>query len=132
MVAARYGLDRLIAIVDHNKLQQFGWQGDSPEHRLPPEEPGELVRKWAAFGWRVLEIGGHDMAQIVAALALATGGPDGRPVAIIANTIKGRGLSFAEGEYLWHVKIPTPEEYAQALAELGEPTTAAAEPEAAR
>ena len=129
MVASRYGLDQLVAVVDHNKLQQFGWQGDTPEHRLPPEEPGELVRKWAAFGWRVLEIDGHDMAQIIAALASATGEPDGRPVAIIANTIKGRGLSFAEGEYLWHVKIPTAAEYAQALVELGEP---AAEPEAKR
>ncbi len=130
MVAARYGLDQLVAIVDHNRLQQFGWQGDAPEHRLPPEEPGELVRKWAAFGWRVLEIDGHDMGQVVAALASATDEPDGRPVAIIANTIKGRGLSFAEGEYLWHVKVPTVAEYAQALAELGE--SAAAEPEATR
>ena len=132
MVASRYGLDQLVAVVDHNKLQQFGWQGDAPEHRLPPEEPGELVRKWTAFGWRVLEIDGHDMAKIVSALASATGEPDGRPVAIIANTIKGRGLSFAEGEYLWHVKVPTPEEFAQALAELGEPATATHEPEAAR
>jgi transketolase len=120
MVAARYGLDRLVAIVDHNRLQQFGWQGDAPEHRLPPEEPGELVRKWTAFGWRVTEIDGHDMAQVTGALASATDEPDGRPVAIIANTIKGRGLSFAEGEYLWHVKIPTAEEYAIALEELGE------------
>ena len=128
MVAARYGLDRLIAIVDHNRLQQFGWQGDSPDHRLPPEEPGELVRKWTAFGWRVIEIDGHDMSQIVEAFRSATDDSDGRPVAIIANTIKGRGLSFAEGQYLWHVKIPTAEEYAVALAELGEPAARDQEP----
>ncbi len=121
MIAARYGLDSLVAIVDHNRLQQFGWQGDDPEHRLPPEEPGELVRKWTAFGWRVLEIDGHDMGQVVEALRSATDAPDGRPVAIIANTIKGRGASFAEGEYLWHVKIPTDDELALAMAELGEP-----------
>jgi transketolase len=128
MVASRYRLDRLIAIVDHNKLQQFGWQGDSPDHRLPPDEPGELVRKWTAFGWRVLEIDGHDMTQIVEAFRSATEDSDGRPVAIIANTIKGRGLSFAEGQYLWHVKVPTAEEYALALAELGEPPATDQEP----
>jgi transketolase len=121
MVAARYGLDGLVAIVDHNRLQQFGWQGDGPDDRRPPEEPGELVRKWTAFGWRVIEIDGHDLSQITGALSAATDEPDGRPVAIIANTIKGRGLSFAEGKYLWHVKVPTPEEFAQALTELGEP-----------
>jgi transketolase len=120
-VAARYGLDGLVVIVDHNRLQQFGWQGDSSEHRLPPQAPGELAGKWAAFGWRVIEIDGHAMGEVVGALRTATDEPDGRPVAIIASTIKGRGLSFAEGEYLWHVKIPTDEEYALALAELGEP-----------
>jgi Transketolase, N-terminal subunit len=128
MVASRYGLDQLIAIIDHNRLQQYGWQGDGPDHRLPPEEPGELVRKWTAFGWRVLEIDGHDMAQIVEALRSATDDGGGRPVAIIANTIKGRGLSFAEGEYLWHVKVPTAEEYALALAELGEAPATGQEP----
>ncbi len=127
-VAARYGLDRLVAIVDQNGLQQYGWEGDSPDHRLPPAKPGELVRKWAAFGWRVLEVDGHDMPRIVRALESATADGDGRPVAIIANTVKGRGLSFAEGEYLWHVKIPTAEEYATALVELGEPATSDGEP----
>jgi len=118
-VAARYGLDRLVAIVDHNRLQQYGWQGSGPDDRLPPEVPGELTAKWTAFGWRVLEIDGHDMAAIVEALA-ATLSPDGRPVAIIADTIKGRGLSFAEGRFEWHTRIPTDEEFARAMAELGE------------
>ena len=56
-VASRYGLDRLIAIVDHNRLSQFGWlAGTAPERTaLPPEMPGELTARWAAFGWRVLE-----------------------------------------------------------------------------
>ena len=61
MAAPRYGLDNLIAIIDHNKLQQYGWPGDGPDGRIPPQVPGELVAKWAAFGWRVLEVDGHDM-----------------------------------------------------------------------
>ncbi|HEX8940542.1 MAG TPA: transketolase [Candidatus Limnocylindrales bacterium] len=127
-VAARYELDRLVAIVDHNRLQQYGWQGADHEDRLPPEAPGELVAKWAAFGWRVLDIDGHDMAAIVGALATAAEG-DGRPTVIVANTVKGRGLSFAEDRYLWHTRIPNAEEYARGLVELGEP---ASEGEAAR
>lgn len=119
-VAARYGLDRLIAIVDHNKLQQYGWQGESPEHRLPPEAPGELVAKWAAFGWRVIEVDGHDMAAVVAALE-AAGRGDGRPAVLIAHTVKGRGVSFMEGKFFWHTRLIKPEEFAQAMAELGEP-----------
>ncbi len=119
-IAARYNLDSLVAIVDHNRLQQYGWEGDSPEHRLPPEAPGELVAKWSAFGWRVLDIDGHDMAAIVGAFDEAAR-TKGRPTAIIANTIKGRGLSFAEGRFLWHMRVPTDEEFALAMAELGEP-----------
>ena len=127
-VAARYGLDRLVAIVDHNKLQQYGWQGESIDHRLPPEAPGELVAKWTAFGWRVLDVDGHDLRQLLDAFAAASAG-DGRPVAIIANTIKGRGVSYAEGRFEWHTRIPTDAELALAMAELGEP---AADEEAAR
>ncbi len=124
MVGARYGLDDLVAIVDHNKLQQYGWPGSSAEHRRPPEEPGELVAKWSAFGWRVLEMDGHDMAAVVATLEAATR-PDGRPVAVIAHTVKGRGVSFMEDRYYWHTRILQPEEYAQAMAELGEPADGA-------
>jgi transketolase len=118
-VAARYGLDNLVAIVDHNRLQQYGWPGDTVEHRLPPEEPGELVAKWSAFGWRVIELDGHDMAAVVGALE-STGAGDGRPVAIIANTVKGRGVSFMEDHYTWHMRVLTPDEYAGAMSELGE------------
>lgn len=118
-VAARYGVDNLVAIVDHNKLQQYGWPGETAEHRLPPEEPGELVAKWRAFGWRVLEIDGHDMAAVVAVLDQAAE-RTGRPTVVIAHTVKGRGVSFMEGDYRWHSKPIRPEEFATAMAELGE------------
>ncbi len=124
--APHYGLDNLVVIVDHNKLQQYGWPGESPEHRRPPEEPGELAAKWAAFGWRVLEVDGHDMAAVVATLEEAIE-PDGRPVALIAHTVKGRGVSFMEDRYYWHTRILKPEEFEQAMQELGEPVDAAEE-----
>ena len=119
MAAARYGVDNLVAIVDHNKLQQYGWPGESPEIRLPPEEPGELVAKWAAFGWRVLETDGHDMGRLVATLEEASV-PSGRPTVVVAHTVKGRGVSFMEGDYRWHSKPIKPDEFAAAMRELGE------------
>jgi transketolase len=123
MVAARYGLDTLIAIVDHNKLQQYGWAGDGPDGRLPPEAPGELVAKWAAFGWRVLEVDGHDMASVVDVLERAREG-DGRPTVVISHTVKGKGVSFMEGHYYWHTRALTADEFATAMADLGEPVAA--------
>ena len=125
MVGARYGLDSLIAIVDHNKLQQYGWPGNGPDGRTPPEAPGELVAKWSAFGWRVLEVDGHDMAAILEVLDRATKG-DGRPTVVIAHTVKGKGVSFMEGHYYWHTKPLTTEEFATAMTELGEPIERAA------
>jgi transketolase len=124
MSAARYGLDNLVAIVDHNKLQQYGWPGDGPDGRIPPEAPGELLAKWSAFGWRVLEVDGHDMAAILPVLAEAGRG-DGRPVAVIAHTVKGKGVSYMEGRYMWHTRAIKPEEFAIAMADLGEPVPAA-------
>lgn len=124
-VAARYGLDNLVAIVDHNKLQQYGWQGDSIDHRLPPQQAGELVAKWTAFGWRTVEVDGHDMTAIVAALEAARPG-DGRPTALIAHTVKGRGVSFMEDKFFWHTGILTPAEFETAMAELGESSPAIA------
>lgn len=125
-VAARYDLDNLIAIVDHNRLQQYGWQGTSADHRLPPQGAGELVAKWSAFGWRTIEVDGHDMTAIVEAFGAARQ-PDGRPIVLIANTVKGRGVSFMENKFYWHTRILKPEEFALAMAELGEPVDAAGE-----
>ncbi len=120
MAAARYGLDNLVAIIDHNKLQQYGWPGDGPDGRRPPQVPGELVDKWTAFRWRVLEVDGHDMAAILRVLAEARRG-DGRPVAVIAHTVKGKGVSYMEGRYFWHTRAIKPEEFAIAMRDLGEP-----------
>jgi transketolase len=120
MAAPRYALDNLIVIVDHNRLQQYGWPGDGPDGRIPPQVPGELVAKWTAFRWRVLEVDGHDMADILRVLEEAARG-DGRPTAVIAHTIKGKGVSFMEGHYFWHTRAIKPEEFATAMADLGEP-----------
>lgn len=124
MAAPRYALDNLIVIVDHNRLQQYGWPGDGPDGRIAPQVPGELVAKWSAFGWRVLEADGHDMADILRVLGEAVRG-DGRPVVVIASTVKGKGVSFMENHFYWHTRAIKPEEYAQAMAELGEPLPAA-------
>ena len=123
MAAPRYALDNLIVIVDHNRLQQYGWPGDGPDGRIPPQVPGELVAKWTAFGWRVLEVNGHDMADILRVLEEAAR-RDGRPTAVIAHTIKGKGVSFMEGHYFWHTRAIKPDEFAIAMADLGEPLSA--------
>lgn len=120
MAAARYGVDNLVAIVDHNRLQQYGWPGETPDVRLPPEEPGELVAKWSAFGWRVSETDGHDMVGVVGALERAAE-RTGRPSVVIAHTVKGHGVSFMAGDYRWHSKPIKPDEFAAAMRELGEP-----------
>lgn len=116
-VAARYGLDNLCAIVDLNGLQQYGWAADSPESREPPWQPGTLKRHWEGFGWEVLDTDGHDIGRILEAL-WAAGNVRGRPVVVLAHTIKGRGVSFMEGQYTWHARVPTPEELEKATEEL--------------
>jgi transketolase len=118
-VAARYKADNLIGIVDHNRLQQFGWRGEDAADRLPPEEPGALVARFGAFGWRVLEMDGNDMSEVVRVLEEARQ-PTGLPTAVISNTLKGHGVSFMAGNYRWHMGVPTEEEFAIAMRELGE------------
>ncbi|MDN5363281.1 MAG: transketolase [Eubacteriales bacterium] len=112
MAAAHYRLDNLVAFLDHNGLQIDGRIQDvmSPE---PVEE------KWRAFGWHVLRIDGHDYGAIFAALAEARQ-TKGRPTMIIADTVKGKGVSFMENDPSWHGLPPTREQMAKALAELGE------------
>jgi transketolase len=118
-VAGRYGADNLIGIVDHNKFQQFGWRGESATDRRPPEEPGALVARFKAFGWRTLEMDGNDMTDVVRVLEEAVQ-PTGLPTAVIANTLKGFGVSYMAGNYKWHMGVPTEEEFATAMRELGE------------
>jgi transketolase len=78
------------------------------------------VGKWRAFGWRVLEMDGHDMRDILRTLHDAAEDGDGSsPTCVIAHTVKGKGVSFMENDYTWHSKVLSPEEYATALSDLG-------------
>jgi transketolase len=122
-VARTYGLGNLVAIVDQNGLQQYGWpqRDEEPERgdRRDPWPGGQLPDAFAAFGWRVLEIDGHDFGAIIAAFEDARVGSSGsQPTVIVARTVKGRGLSFAEGRHGWHARVPTIDELAQARQEL--------------
>ncbi len=110
MAAAKWKLDNLTAILDRNHLQN----DDCVDTEMPVEP---LADKWRAFGWEVVEIDGHDMEQIVRTLEWARDFR-GRPVMIIAHTIKGKGVSFMENQVVWHGKAPCREEAEQALREL--------------
>ena len=113
MAAAHLKLSNLTAIIDFNKVQQSGHV-----HDVLGLEP--LADKWRAFGWTVRELDGHDMAEIVAALDALPYAPDA-PSLMIAHTVKGKGVSFAEDTYLWHQNMIDDETYQKALDELGEP-----------
>jgi transketolase len=119
-VAERYALDNLVVIIDHNQLQQFGWRDPGSGRRLPPYQRRQLRDRWAAFGWRVLEVDGHDIAAVIGVLEEARA-TQGRPVVVLARTVKGKGVSFMENEYLWHSRVPAPDELRAALDELADP-----------
>jgi len=110
MAAHHYHLDNLTAFLDHNGLQI-----DGPIEKVMSPEP--VADKFKAFGWETLVIDGHDPHQIMAALNTART-IKGRPTAIIANTVKGKGCSFMENKAEWHGTAPNREQVAQALAEL--------------
>ena len=103
-------LDNLCAIIDNNGLQAQG----RIEDRLPSEP---IADKWRAFGGNVIEIDGHNMEEILTALDEAEG-CKGRPTAIVAHTVKGKGISFAENQVGFHNRALTKEEYDKALEEL--------------
>ena len=111
MAAAKWKLDNLCAFVDVNGLQIDGRTAD-----VMPTEP--LDKKFEAFNWHVVSIDGHSMEAILAALKEARE-TKGRPTVIIAKTVKGKGVSFMEGQAGWHGKAPTDEQFAEAKAELG-------------
>ena len=111
LFAPHHGLDNLVAIVDYNKIQSFG----SVKEVLDLEP---MADKWKAFRWGVREVDGHDHGQLAQAfdgLPFETG----KPSVIIAHTVKGKGVSFMEGQLAWHYKSPSDEQLATALAEIG-------------
>ncbi|MGE5417996.1 MAG: transketolase [Acidobacteriota bacterium] len=111
MAAAHYGLENLTAIIDHNGLQI-----DGPIEKVMSPEP--VADKFRAFGWHVIEIDGHDIPAILEALNQARTNR-GKPTAIVAATVKGKGVSFMENSADWHGAAPSKEQGEQALKELG-------------
>jgi transketolase len=110
MAAANFKADNLCAIVDRNHIQAT----DFTEKRM---DSGDIPAKWAAFGWNVIEINGHDFNQILSAYDQAAA-CKGKPTVIVADTIKGKGVSFAENTAAFHNGTMTEEMYKQALEEL--------------
>jgi len=102
------GLDNLTAVVDRNRLQQGARTEDT--NRLD-----SLPDRWSAFGWDVVEVDGHDHLALRGVLEASA---PGRPTCVIANTVKGKGVSFMEDRVEWHHKIPTAEQVAAAHLEL--------------
>jgi len=109
MAAAHYRLDNLTAIVDCNRLQISGRTRDVMNH-----EP--LAQKFAAFGWAVRTVDGHNLGALTAVLSQPW--PAGQPGVVIAQTVKGKGVSYMEDVGKWHHGVPSDEEYRRALAEL--------------
>jgi Transketolase, N-terminal subunit len=110
MTAAQHKLDNVCAIVDFNKVQL-----DGPVDAIKGIDP--LIDKWKAFNWHVIEIDGHSIQEVLDAYKEAQN-TKGKPSVIIANTIKGKGVSFMEGKSEWHGKAPNKQEYEAALAEI--------------
>ena len=112
MFAPAHKLENIAAIIDFNK-----WQATARSTETLALEP--LKEKWESFGWSVYEINGHDIKQIFEVLNNV---PDssGKPVAVIANTIKGKGVSFMEDDNNWHYKVPNSDELNRAKAEINQ------------
>lgn len=110
MTASHYKLDNVCAIVDYNKVQENG-----PTNEIKSLEPHSS--KWSSFGWHVIDVNGHDFHELISAFDSADT-IKGQPTVIIANTVKGKGVSFMEGQANWHGKAPDKEKLAAALSEL--------------
>ena len=111
LFAGHNQLDGLVAVVDYNKIQSFGKTKDVLD--LDP-----LAAKWEAFHWHTVEIDGHDFTQLENALGRVPF-ESGKPSAIIAHTVKGKGVSFMEDRLEWHYKSPDAAQLTMALNELG-------------
>ena len=110
MFAPFHKLNNLTAIIDYNKIQSFG--NVAEVLNLEP-----FTDKWRAFGWNVSEVDGHDHAALKQVLAMPAGDIE-LPHLVLAHTIKGKGVSFMEGQLAWHYKSPSTEQLAAALAEV--------------
>ena len=110
MTSSHYNLDNVCAIIDYNKVQENG-----PTNEIKNLEP--LGKRWASFGWHVIEVDGHDLRQLMTALD-DFDNVEGKPTVIIAHTVKGKGVSFMENKAAWHGKAPNKEQLEAALAEL--------------
>lgn len=110
MFAGFHHLDNIIAFIDYNRFQSGG-----DTCQLLSIEP--VRQKWEAFGWHVMGIDGHNVAEILEAVDNAKR-TQGKPIVIIAHTTKGKGVSFMENDNSWHQKAPSKEQYQQALMEL--------------
>ncbi len=115
MTAAKYCLDHLTVIVDRNAVQVDGICAE-----IMPTEP--LASKWEAFGWNAISVDGHDVDAILAGLEIAKR-TVGKPTVIVAHTVKGKGVSFMEGQPKWHANSATPEEVERGIAELSKELT---------
>ncbi len=111
LAAAKYQLDNLVAIVDVNNLQLDGTLDE-----VLPIEP--IDAKFRAFGFDVLTMDGHDMADVLTTLTKAKHARHGKPTVVLAHTVKGKGVSFMENQLDWHGKAPNDAQYQQAIAEL--------------
>lgn len=111
MMAVAQRVGNLMIIVDFNK-----WQATGRSEEVLALSP--LVDKWRAFGWDAREINGHNMGQLIKVLSQEKH-IEGKPIAVIAHTVKGKGVSFMEDDNNWHYKIPSAEELTSALKELG-------------
>ncbi|MBR2728717.1 MAG: transketolase [Lachnospiraceae bacterium] len=110
MTGAQNRLDNLCAIVDYNHVQLDGTTEEI-------KDLGDLCAKWHDFGWNVIELDGHDMAQVIRAYEMARAFK-GKPSVLIANTVKGKGVSFMEGDCSWHGSAPNAQQLEKALAEI--------------
>lgn len=112
LIAAQYKLDNLVAIVDHNGLQ-------ITDRTINVCSTDPLGEKFQAFGWEVIEVDGHDLQKLKETLN-SMPLKKGKPSLVIANTTKGKGVSFMEDQLNWHHKVPTDEEFEKAMKELNE------------
>lgn len=112
MFAAAQQLDHVCVLVDYNR-----WQATGRSNEILALHP--LAAKWEAFGWSASEVDGHDLPQLIEAVSSIPRQPS-RPTAIVAHTIKGKGVSFMEDDNNWHYRIPNDDELQAALVELGQ------------